>query len=715
MIAAVMLAGQMTFRDGTASITVETVAPNVVYVHYEPQGRSSPRTLVLRPGLQLHAVRGTQIAVTVQQHPFRLSVADASGHVLLANGTFARGALQFTHDSNGNFYGIDGFSLPGQNIDVHQDVRNGVLRTGGRVAANGQGDGGAPLVYTTAYGLLVDSDGGDFSIDDTTLAFRRGSRPDIEAFIIVGPPESVMRAVGEYSGTPPMSPKWTLGFLNSQWGTNQKLIEGYVRTYRAKGIPLDGFIMDFDWKAWGEDDYGEWRWGPKFPDGASGRFAAAMRAQGVRLAGIFKPRILLANASGKPTQAAAYATAHGFWYPEQPYTDYFSGRLARDIDFSKPAARAWFWQHTIPAYRTGIAAFWNDEADTRGDLLFPNFQFTNMERALYEGARSIGDRRVWSLNRNFYLGAQRYAYAEWSGDISFGFDSMLDQTTRMLSTIDLGEAKWSMDTGGFFGTPTPENYARWMEFAAFVPIMRVHCTLGQYRQPWVFGAQAEADAKRAILLRHSLLPYIYSYDREAYEDNVGLVRPLFWEFPNEATDTIPWVTDEWMFGKWLLAAPILGEGQARRSVFLPPGEWIDYFRGTRYSGNRWIQYAVNAQTWADMPLFIRSGAIIPTQAPQQYVGQHPVREITLDVYPDSKPSAFTYYDDDGETYAYERGVYFKQRIHALRTATAAIVTFDRPTGTYVPALKTYLLRVHTSARVTAVRVPVRAATVRINI
>jgi alpha-glucosidase len=719
MLAAALLTSALTLHQGAALTTVQIIAPNVVRVHYEPDGSSSARTLVLEPNLHvstfpaafsqaggIDTLHTAQMTVTVTRHPFQITLADANGHAYLSNGTFSKGALAFTHDGNGNFYGIDGFSLPGLNVDVHQDPRNGLLRFGGRVAANGQGDGGAPLTYTTTYGVLVDSNGGNFTITDATLAFRHGSRPDIEAFFIVGPPESVMTAVGKLSGTPPMSPKWTLGFLNSQWGTDERLVRGYVNAYRAKGIPLDGFILDFDWKAWGEDDYGEWRWnstsGPgnvapnKFPDGASGRFAAQLRDEGVRLTGIFKPRILLTNTSGAPTQAAAYATAHHFWYPEHPYEDYFSKRLARDIDFSIPAARKWFWQHAIPAYRAGIVGFWNDEADMRGDFLFDNFQFLNMARAEYDGVRSIGDRRAWSLNRNFYLGAQRYAYAEWSGDISSGFDSMLDQTTRMLSTIDLGESKWTMDTGGFFGTPTPENYARWMEFAAFAPIMRVHCTLGQFREPWVFGAQAEADAKRAILLRHTLLPYIYSYEREAYERNVGLVRPLFWEFPDVATDTIPWVTNEWMFGKWLLVAPILGEGQAHASIFLPPGTWYDYFRGTSYAGGRWIVYNVDPNSWSDIPLFIRSGAIIPTQTPQQYVGQSPVRAVTIDVYPDAKPSTFTYYDDDGSTYAYERGVYYKQEIHAQRDANHITVTFDRPEGSFTPPLKTFIVRIHAS-------------------
>lgn len=707
MLAALLLTSALQVRAGADLYTVEAVAPNIVRIDLRPGGKSSPRTLVLDPHLAGRApVRLAGAIVRVSRSPFGVAISDAAGHELL-HGAPVRGGVRFTVDGDAQYYGIQGFSLPGGNVDAHQDPRLGVLRTGGTVQANAQGDGGAPLVFTNRFGLLVDSNGGRFTIDGNALSFDRDSRGEVEAFVIVGPPEAVMRGVGLLSGNPPMPPKWTLGFINSQWGTDQRLIENYIATYRAKRIPIDGFIMDFDWKAWGQDDYGEWRWNAqKFPGGPSGAFAREMAANGIKLAGIFKPRIVLYNENGSMTAAAAYAKAHQLFYPgEKPYRDYFSGRPALDLNFGKPLTRSWFAQHAKPAYETGIQAFWNDEADVAGDFRFDNFQFANMERALYDGARSWGDRRVWSLNRNFYLGAQRYAYAEWSGDISSGFDSMRDQATRMLSTLDLGEEHWSMDTGGFYGTPSPENYARWMEFAAMVPIMRVHSTLGQFRQPWRFGAQAEADAKRAIDLRYRLMPYLYSYEREAYESNVGIVRPLFWEFPNDATDTIPYVLDEWMLGKWLLAAPILDEGAAHRSIYLPPGSWIDYFRGTRYTGGRWIVYRVNPDTWSDMPLFIRDGAIIPTQPVQQYTGEHPVTSVTVDVYPSNTPSSFTYYDDDGTTYAYERGAYYKQVWHAVRSGGAVRITVDAPSGSYRPALQRYAVRVHGRRRVTAFSLP----------
>jgi alpha-glucosidase len=711
----------LTLRVRRDTLTVQVVEPNILRVHFEPHGQTSPPTAVVDPSRRWVndtpakietrsdpiVVSTKAMVVKISKAPVRLAIYGPAGQPLLwepKEGGVYPGGLRFASRIRGPFFGIDATSISGQNFDRRQDVRSGMSRTGGAVAAGRQGDGGAPLVYTTDYGLLLDSVGGDFHLFDGSVDFAGGSRKDVEYFVIVGGPKTIMRAAAEITGHPPMMPKWTLGFMNSQFGTTQSEVTQIIDTYRAKQIPIDAFILDFDWKAWGEDNYGEWRWnstsGPgnvspdKYPDGASGKFAREMREKGIKLVGIYKPRILLRNVDGDFTQAAAYARDHHFFFDgEQPYIDYFSNRQALDIDFTKPAARTWFWQHMIPAYRAGIQYFWNDEADSIADLMFPSLQNEDMEKAMYEGARSIGDQRVWSLNRDFFLGAQRYAYAQWSGDISTGFASMGWQESRMLSTISLGEPHWAMDTGGFHGNPDPENYARWLEFAAFVPVMRVHGDLNDHRQPWVYGAQAEADAKAAIDLRYRLIPYMYAYEHQAHASGVGIVRPVFWDFPEDTARTAD-LTDEWMFGDELLVAPIVAEGQEHRTIYLPPGEWTDYFRGQRYEGGKDIVYSVDPQAWSDIPLFVRVGAIIPTQDVQQYVGERPVTRVYVDVFPTKEQTRFAYYDDDGITYAYEKGAFYEQQLSASDDGESVHFDAAAPTGSYAPPLQEYEIRLH---------------------
>ncbi|MGA7522266.1 MAG: TIM-barrel domain-containing protein [Acidobacteriaceae bacterium] len=709
----------ITGASGTADVQI--MDRNIVRVDLLPHGESSPRTVVLDPSLR-PATQG-QVTIASDGHSAEISAAeidakvtcvptlsitvnDASGQRLVSQQDALEQAagqsVTFLHDSAENLYGMRGLAL--------RDNSESLLRNNGAtVAAGAQGDGGAPWFFTPRYGVLIDSENGVFDTRDGWIEFSGGSRKDLEYFVVAGPPMESMAGLAELTGRPPLPPKWTLGFLNSQWGSNEGELKQVASTYRAKHIPFDAFILDFDWKAWGEDNYGEWRWnstsGPgnfepdKFPDGASGLFAKELLSQGVKLAGILKPRILLykVGSTTRFHEAAAYANQHHLWYPGEPSTiDYFTHRPARDLDFSNPETRAWYWKHLKPAFDAGMHAWWNDEADVTSvngrDFYFDDFQFLNMGRMLWDGQRADSHLRVWSINRNYYLGADRYGYAEWSGDIQTGFQSMQHQESRMLATLDLGEPHWSMDTGGFFGRPTDENYARWIEFAAFVPIDRVHGALHQHRQPWLYGPVAEAAATKAIRLRYELLPYIYSSERTALETGIGIVRPLFWMFPDD-----PAVANDasaWMFGDALLVSPIVTAGETQHSVHLPPGVWYDYFRGTRIAGDRTISVPVDTTTWTDIPLFIRSGSILATQPVQDYVDQKPIAEVTFDIFPGPSPCLFTYYDDDGNTYAYERDAYYRQQIRASEQSQSIRIDLAEPSGSFHPALRTLVLRVH---------------------
>ena len=706
---------------GSSRLDVQILENQVVRVHVEPDGKSTPRTLVMDPHPRLrqpsavtrserngvYTLSTPALAVRIAEtKPYSITFLDAAGQPLLRSldplGEARNSGVTMIHTANDTLYGIHGLGREDKDIGL---TRN----EGGLVAAGVQGDSGAPFVFSVRYGFLVDSDGGEFTTTPESFTFARDSRPDVEYFVLAGPPLKTTAALSRLAGPPPLPPKWTLGFLNSQWGSTQSEVEQIVSTYRQKQIPLDGFILDFDWKAWGEDNYGEWRWNStsgagnvgsdKFPDGASGAFAARMSAEGVKLGGILKPRILTSVAGNpdRPTEAASYATAHNFWYPNQVLIpDYYSHRMGRDLDFNNPTARAWYWQHLLPAFHAGMVAWWNDEADVSGKTIFNNFQFLNMGRMLYNGQRADSDLRVWSINRAFYLGASRYGYAGWSGDIKTGFASMAFQRSRMLASLDTGEFHWSMDSGGYAGTPSPENYARWVEFAAFVPIMRVHGDLQQKRQPWVFGSIAEAAASNAINLRYRLLPYIYSYERCNSEGEVGLVRPLFWQFPSDPQAATQ--EGEWMFGDALLVAPIVAEGATSQSVYLPAGEWFDYASGRRYPGAQTPTIPADTKTWKDIPLFVREGSIVATQPIEQYVDQNPVAEITLDIFPSSTTASFLTYDDDGQTYKYEKQNDLRQKVTSVRSGNEVKVTIGASTGSYASPLRTYLLRIHSAAR-----------------
>ena len=682
--------------QGNDRISVRFVAPNVVQIHGMPHGRSTRPGIVMDPhgsrdplsNLRVRSsadgasVTSSELTASWDKRAGRLTIADAQGQPLLQTdpASLMDRRIDLQHDAGDALYGIGGY-------DAFEPAKGGSLRHGVQIAKAGeQGYPGGPFVWSTrGYGVLVDTVGAKFDLKDDHLAVSGISREDVSYDVIAGTPPKIFAALATLSGAPPMFPKWAMGFTNSQWGIDQQELLAIVKGYRNRHIPIDNFTFDFDWKAWGDDNYGEFRWNEKkFPNGPSGALKTSMDQLGMHMTGIMKPRIHVDTVEGR------YADAHGFWVSGKPQNpDYFSLKLVRELDFDQSAVRAWFFNDALKhSFDTGIVGWWNDEADDTNS----NTQFLNMQRALYEGQRAYTPIRVWSINRDFYLGAQRYAYGLWSGDIDTGFDSMAAQRQRMLSAIDVGEMKWGMDGGGFKGHPDSENYARWIEFAAFVPIFRVHGTLGEKRQPWMYGAVAEKAAADAMRLRYALIPYIYSYERAATTEGVGVVRPLTFDYPDD-----PQVRDDvdaWMFGQSLLVSPVVAKGQAEKDIYLPAGQWTDYFTGKVYQGGQTIHYAVDSKTWSDIPLFIRNGAIIPIQPAMDYVGERPVSELSVDVFPADHATRFDYYDDDGSTYAYEHGAFYSQRLSTQRRDDRVDFSIETPHGSYKPALKYYLVKVH---------------------
>jgi alpha-glucosidase len=689
---------QLALGDGT--VTLQLAAPGVLHVHYLPKSGATPANLVMDPQPASTApfqpqvqqdgdtvtLRSDRLVATWNKRSGKLAVSDAQGHPLLQQAdlaALAQGRIVLDHATGDALYGIGGYDAFEKNTSA------GLLRNGKQVAKAGeQGHPGAPFVWSTAgYGVLVDCDGADFNLAQGRIAVDQFARTDADYYILAGTPAELFGELADLSGHAQLFPRWANGFINSQWGIDEKEFRDIVATYRAKHIPLDAFTFDFDWKDWGKD-WGEYRWNAmKFPDGPTGKLKADMDALGVHMTGIMKPRVHVDTVEGR------YATAHDLWLPgEKASPDYFSHLPVKDIDFDNPAARAWWFNPYLQhSFDTGIVGFWNDEADTTQS----NTQFLNMQRATYDGQRAYSKLRAWSINRDFWLGAQRYAYGLWSGDIPTGFASMAGQRERMLSAIDVGVTQWGMDGGGFHGHPSDENYARWIEFGAFTPIFRVHGEDNEKRQPWRYGPVAEAAATKAIRLRYTLLPYIYAYQHRASAQGVGLVQPLAFVWPQDAK--LRNDVDAWLFGDWLLVSPVVAQGQTNKQIYLPAGTWTDWSTGKTWQGGQTIAIATDAKQWDDIPLFIREGAIIPTQPAMDWTSEHPVTTVDVDVFPAAEATHFDYYDDDGESYDYTHNAYFLQRLATQRTGDTVSFSTAAPAGSYHSALRHYLVRVHNVA------------------
>lgn len=203
-----------------------------------------------------------------------------------------------------------------------------------------------------------------------------------------------------------------------------------------------------------------------------------------------------------------------------------------------------------------------------------------------------------------------------------------------------GHAFWSHDVGGFTGHPTNELYMRWAQFGLFSPLVRAHGN--STRLPWEFGAQALEVFRTYARLRYRLLPYLYTYACLAAQTGLPVMRPMFLEFP---CDPLSWTQDlQYMLGAELLVAPIYNEW-GERSVYLPEGQWIDFWTHEVLSGPRSIQVQVPLET---LPLYVRANALIPTTEPCLFTTDEPFEYITVDAYL-LKQGAFELHDTDGQT------------------------------------------------------------------
>ncbi|PFG13545.1 alpha-glucosidase (family GH31 glycosyl hydrolase) [Bacillus sp. es.036] len=721
-------------------LILEPLKDNLLRVNYRPNGEAvSPDTPILDPDRSFtfnNAMINTttnpitittdQMTVEISKSPARVTIKESDGTTLLwepAEGGVFYDGVRFKHNAADNIYGIRSYNAFEGGGDL--------LRNNNEHGAHAgqQGDSGGPFFWSTdGYGLLVDSDGGypyteeatgklEFYYGGTPEEGRRYSKRDVEYFIMLGDTDDIMKSFTDLTGKSPIMPKWSLGFSNFEWDTDQSEMTSMVDTYRAKDIPIDSYGLDYDWKDYGEDNYGSFRWNTdNFPDSSTTDFKTKMDNKGIHMIGITKPRIVTENETGQRTTQYQDAENGGYWYPgHQEYQDYFIPVQVRSIDPYKSAARSWLWDNYKGAFDKGIVGWWNDETDkvsSNGtEYWFGNFTTPHFSQAIYEGQRAYTNdsERVWQTGRTYYPGTQRFATTLWSGDIGAQFykgekinwaAGMQEQKSVMLSSINNGQPKWGMDIGGFnqedgkITNPSPELYTRWMQFGAFSPVFRVHGNNNHQRQPWFFGNTAEEVSKQVMKLRYSLIPYMYAYERRAFENGTGLVKPLMQEYPE--LERVENYTDGWMFGDYLYVSPVVEENLTSKDIYLPPGQWIDYFTGISYEGDKTINYSLDSNEWTDIPLFVKDGAIIPSQKAMDFVGQEGIDQVNVDVFPSSTETSFTYYDDDGESYDYEDGEFLKQKITAIGQ-NGVEVTIKGKEGSYTSGLEDYILEVHGKA------------------
>jgi len=350
-----------------------------------------------------------------------------------------------------------------------------------------------------------------------------------------------------------------------------------------------------------------------------------------------------------------------------PWGQWFENSLL--LDFTNTNAKNWWMSKRAYLFDSvGIDGFKTDGGEMvwGKDVTFSNGKKGDEMRNFYpnEYVKGYNDYSrskkadAYTFSRSGTAGAQLYG-GYWAGDQSSTFTSYQQAVMAGLTANISGVPFWGWDLAGFTGAfPTAELYKRSAEMAAFSPIMQFHSEKSnplqsEERSPW--NVQARTDDTSIIStfakfanVRMNLLPYIYSEAKKTSTTGVPLMRAMPIEYPNDSNTY--GLTAQYMFGDNLLVAPVVNESETNKSVYLPSGEWIDFWWGALKPGARTITYGTTVN---DIPVFVKAGAILPMNLNSQYqlggtIGNNltSYTNLTFRVYPYGTTS-YDWYDDIG--------------------------------------------------------------------
>jgi hypothetical protein len=352
----------------------------------------------------------------------------------------------------------------------------------------------------------------------------------------------------------------------------------------------------------------------------------------------------------------------------------------------------------LPLMRQGVDLWWVDGGSGAADMpgLDPQL-WTN--KVFYDYAQRATGERPFILGRYGGWGSQRYP-GFFTGDTWSEWPVLAYEVAFAARAGNVLVPYVSHDIGGFHGGKIDfALYARWIEFGAFSPILRMHSAHanpreGNLRMPWVYGDQGIALMRKYFTLRTQLVPYLYTQAWLAHRDAMPLMRPLYLHYPG--LDEAYRHPHEYLLGASMLVAPVL-DPSGNRTVYLPPGQWIDFFTGKPHEGGRSFtaHYAVD-----QIPVFVRAGAIVPEQEPSAYSDAKPLDPLVINVY-GSGEGRFELYEDDGRSLGYASGQYALTPItHASDAAGGHRLVIGPARGRFpgqLPA-RTYELRLHAIAK-----------------
>ncbi|MCO4820433.1 MAG: DUF5110 domain-containing protein [Flavobacteriaceae bacterium] len=487
--------------------------------------------------------------------------------------------------------------------------------------------------------------------------------------IIVG--DSWFDIINNYTdltGKQPLPPRWAFGNFSSRFGYHsQEETENTIAKFKAENIPVDAVVLDLYW--FGKEIQGTMGnlevFRDSFPDFEG--MIKRLNTKGVKTVVITEPFVLTTS---KRWDEAVKAEVLAKDSKGNPYKyDFYFGNTGL-IDIYKPEAEQWFWDiYKDEIVSKGVSGIWGDlgEPEVHPSKLLHatgaadevhNIYGHDWARLVYEGyQRDFPNIRPFILMRAGYSGSQRYGLIPWSGDVNRTWGGLQSQTEIALQMAMQGLGYMHSDLGGFAGANLDDElYTRWLQYGVFQPIFRPHGQEVVPSEPVFREEKTRQLAQKSIELRYQLLPYNYTLAFENNKSGTPLMRPLFFEEPENGVQLTNASTYLW--GKDFLITPIVNPGVIEKEIYFPKDNvWFDFYTDAKFQGGQ----TKTVKTKEDhIPTYVRAGAFIPLAELVQSTDNYNIDSFELHYYYDAsvESNLRNLYNDDGLTpEAYEKGAY----------------------------------------------------------
>lgn len=639
---------------------------------------------------QAYALASGKITVRIDKTTGAVSFVDPAGHLLLQEAAHGRviapaevagaavtsAAQSFEVAADEGIYGLGQHQQGAWNYDVTGSFRVRLAQANTEV--------GIPVMTSSkGYMLLWDNPAvttiaAEVNKDTAGSRLLRwtseyGTAIDYYFCFGDGSIATAMAAYRQLTGKVPMMPKWEFGFWQSKerYASQDELLS-VADKMRSMRMPADGIIQDWQYWPAGSNTWGSHLFDPeRYPD-PKAMFQQLHDWHFHTLISVWA-KFDVGSKNSEELNAA------GGMYPEITHYVFPPGQGQWYDPFSVAGREIYWKQIRTNLFSKGVDGWWLDapepEINNMGFRTYktpngPGYEVYNAyplmhSGGIYNGQREATDKkRVVILTRSAYAGQQRNSAITWSGDIQATWDVLRKQIPAGLNFSMSGIPYWNTDTGGFFGNREVGNgdpsdsayeelFSRWFQFSSFCPMFRVHGSYGLKpgKELWRFDEKTQAIMRTYLDLRYRLLPYTYSVAWQVTSSGSTFLQPLVMNFPKDPKTLN--IGNQYLFGPEIMVTPVTTAKAKEQTVYLPAtgAPWYDFWTGETANAGQDVQTTSPIET---LPLFVPPGSIVPMGPLLQYSNEKPADPIELRVYRGGD-GEFTLYEDEGDSYDYERG------------------------------------------------------------